>query len=256
MSILAPSKAPTLLMDVDERLSLLATVGAKSPRNVRAVRFTRAFAAQSPEAFADFLRRVYPALECIHCGGNWRFGANGAGTPATLRKLGFAVKVVRYARYKGERVSSTRIRTALAAGDVEDANAMLGRNFAVDGRVVRGKGAGSGLGSPTLNVEVSLPLRRGVYAVLTPFGPGVANYGVAPTMGNEAWKEPVLEVHVICGRTLRRRPRTLRTEFLSFLRPERSFASQEALRRRIAADIDEALDFHTINGTIFAHENE
>ena len=93
MSVLDPAHAPPLLMDVDERIAMLATIGAKTPRAVRAVRFTRQFAAKSPVEFADLLRREYPDIGRIHCGGNWRFGANGVGTPATLRSLGFDVKV-------------------------------------------------------------------------------------------------------------------------------------------------------------------
>ena len=104
MSVLDHAHAPPLLMDADERISMIATVGTASPRDVRAVRFTRQFAAQRPDEFARFLKRTYPALDCIRCGGNWRFGAHGAGTPDTLRSLGFDVKVVRYARLFGERV--------------------------------------------------------------------------------------------------------------------------------------------------------
>lgn len=239
MTVLDPAHAPPMLMDADERIAMLAAVGTKVPRAVRAVRFTRQFAAKSPEEFAALLRREYPGVGRIHCGGNWRFGANGAGTPATLRSLGFDVKVVRYARYGDGRVSSTRIRLALAEGEVGAANAMLGRPFAVTGRVVRGKGVGRSLGAPTINLAVSPPLRFGVYAVDTPLGPGVANFGVAPTMGGRAWKVPMLEVHLLGDSvpSAVRKPRELRVEFLAFVRPEMTFASRDALRRQIAADI-------------------
>ena len=245
LSVLADSRPPVLLMDADERLSLLKTEGTRQPRDVQAMTFTRKFAAQSPERFAAFLRHEYPTLERIHCGGNWRFGARGEGTPATLRALGFDVKVCRYAKYKGERVSSTRIRTALAEGALADANAMLGRPFAVTGRVRPGKGVGRTLGVPTLNLSVALPLRRGVYAVDTPFGRGVANYGVAPTMGAQAWTAPVLEIHLLDDPPFAKGsvPITLRVVFRAFLRPERMFASPEALRDQMAADIAAARDF-------------
>ena len=77
---------------------------------------------------------------------------------------------------------------------------MLGRPYAASGRIVPGKGAGRNLGFPTLNVVPALgelPLARGVYAVDTPLGRSVANWGVAPTMGDRAWPEPVLEVHLL-----------------------------------------------------------
>ena len=239
LTVLDPDHAPPLLMDVDERLARLETEGVMQPRAVRALRFTPTFAAQPPEAFADFLRHEYPSLERIHCGGNWRFGAKGAGTPATLRRLGFDVKVARYVLYKKERVSSTRIRTELSKGLIEDANAMLGRPFAVMGAVVPGKGVGRRLNAPTLNVAASPPLKRGVYVVSTPLGPGLANYGVAPTMGKQAWTAPVLEVHLLKADALMagKRPSKLRVEFRAFLRPEETFASLAALRDQIAADI-------------------
>lgn len=239
MTVLEPAHAPPLLMDVDERLAHLEMDGAKEPRAVRALRFTPAFAAQTPEAFADFLRREYPSLERIHCGGNWRFGAKGVGTPTRLRQLGFDVKVARYVLYKNERVSSTRIRVALAEGLIEDANAMLGRPFAVMGAVVPGKGVGRRLNAPTLNVAAAPPLKRGVYVVSTVLGPGLANYGVAPTMGKLAWAAPVLEVHLLKADSLMtgKRPPKLRVEFRAFLRPEETFASLAALRDQIAADI-------------------
>ena len=239
LSILDPSHSPPLLMDVDERMALLGTEGADQPRAVSAIRFTREFAAQSPEAFADFLHREYPSLERIHCGGNWRFGAMGAGTPATLRNLGFDVKVVRYAKYMNERISSTRIRAALSEGKVEDANAMLGRRFAVTGQIVSGKGVGRRLAAPTLNVAVAPPLRCGVYAVETSLGKGIANYGVAPTMGCMKWAAPMLEVHLFDDRALRAVgcPTRLRTEFAAFIRPEEAFPSVAALSDQIAADM-------------------
>lgn len=239
LSVLNPSCAPTLLTDVSERVAMLRTVGTKTPREVHAIRFTGRFAEMRPEEFADYLRSEFPDLERVHCGGNWRFGANGAGTPQTLRDFGFSVKVSRYAKCGGVAISSTRIRSALAEGDVGLANAMLGRRFSVSGSVVRGKGVGCRIGSPTLNLDVSPPLRLGVYAVDTPYGRGVANYGIAPTMGDEAWTKPVLEVHLldaVDGGAISLRG-SMRVEFAGFLRPERKFDGTKALCRQIAADI-------------------
>lgn len=239
LSVIRPSAAPQLLMPADERIELLRTAGAKVPRTVHAVRFTGKFAAMRPEEFAAYLHREFPDLGKVHCGGNWRFGANGAGTPQTLKDFGFSVKVSRYAKCGDCVISSTRIRAALAEGDVDLANSMLGRRYSITGNVTSGKGVGSAMGTPTLNFEAVSPLRLGVYAVDTPCGRGVANYGVAPTMGEKAWKAPVLEVHLTDVPEDRPIPARgpVKVEFLRFLRPERKFESRDSLCRQIAADI-------------------
>ncbi len=249
LSVLAPSRAPALLMDAAERIALLKIVGTDTPRTVRAFRFTRRFASMSPADFAAFLRAEFPGLECVHCGGNWRFGARGEGTPQVLRKLGFKVKVSSYAKCGGCAISSTRIRTALAEGDVAIANAMLGRRFSVTGGVVQGKGMGRGLGFPTVNLEMppTLNLKYGVYAVDTPYGRGVANWGIAPTMGENAWSAPVMEVHLLDGKAPSgAKKRRMTIELAGFIRFERKFRSVDALCRQIAADVKVARAFSAV----------
>ena len=240
LSVLDPSVAPALLMPVGERIAMLETVGAKTPRKVCAVRFTKKFAAMPVWEFAAFLRCEFPDIEKVHCGGNWRFGANGAGTPQMLRRnFGFSVKVSRYAKCGDAVISSTAIRAALSKGDVALANAMLGRRFSVAGKVVCGKGLGRKIGAPTLNLKVSAPLRLGVYAVDTPYGRGIANYGMAPTMDGASWPEPVLEVHLLEVAAGGEIPKhgSMRVEFGSFIREERKFGGIAALRRQIVADM-------------------
>ena len=164
--------------------------------------------------------------------------AGGAGTADLLRDLGFRVTVVPFATWRGEPVSSTRIRTALGEGDVAAAAAMLGRPYSASGHVVDGKGEGRKLGFPTFNVVPApgrLPLARGVYAVETPLGRGIANWGVAPTMGDRAWSEPVLEVHLLIPPDAPP-PTSLRVAFTSFIRPERTFESIADLQEQLARD--------------------
>jgi len=243
-TVLSPAHVPPLLMDLSERMHCLKVIGMRkgSERNVHAVSFTREFASMSPAEFAEYLRGRFPDLNRVHCGANWRFGLNGVGTPDELRRYGFDVKVADCATYRGERISSTRIRRVLSEGILDDANAMLGRPFSVRGRIVEGKGIAKTLGAATLNVKVSAPLKLGVYAVRTDIGPGLANYGVAPTMGGKAWPSPVLEVHLFDGAIMSAMgdPAMLRTEFISFIRPERTFPSVDALRNQIAADMASA----------------
>ena len=238
-TVYAPERAPSLLMTTEERIRALAAEGA---RRVEAREFTSALAAQQPSDFADSLRRDFPGLDTVFCGANWTFGAGGVGTPDFLRGMGFHVEVVPFESWRGERISSTRIRAALGEGDVAAASAMLGRPYAASGRIVQGKGAGRKLGFPTLNVAPALgdlPLARGVYAVDTPLGCGVANWGVAPTMGDNAWKEPVLEVHLL-STPPEPPPAALSVSFTAFIRPERTFATIEELKAQIA-NFDERL---------------
>lgn len=239
--VLAPSRAPALLMTSSARLAAVeAALRPGATGRVRALDFTPDFAAESAEAFALWLRREYPDLEEILCGPNWRFGAGGVGDAAFLRERGFAVRAMPFVEIDGAPVSSTRIRAAIAAGDMADAARLLGRPWRVEGDVVPGKGLGRALGFPTMNVRVAEGLVRppcGVYAVETSLGRAVANWGLAPTMGEKAWEHPVLEVHVISTHPVAA-PKTLAVDFLAFIRPERVFSGEDALRAQIASDID------------------
>ena len=234
-TVFAPDRVPRLLMTAEERLAAISVQGV---RRVVACAFTPELAAQSPGAFADSLLHEFPDLGEVFCGPNWTFGAGGAGTADFLRARGFRVTVVPFATWRGEPVSSTRIRAALGEGDVAAAAAMLGRPYSASGRIVAGKGEGRALGFPTLNIVPflgGLPLVRGVYAVETALGRGVANWGVAPTMGERAWPEPVLEVHLLTAPT-EPPPATLRVAFTAFIRPERTFASRADLQEQLALD--------------------
>ena len=256
LAVLAPEKAPALLMAPEERLAAIAAAlkgdnGFKgfnglNGLRVRALPFTRELAAESPENFANDLRRDYPDLKTVFCGPNWNFGAGGAGNADFLRAKGFAVETIPFEQHEGAPVSSTRIRAALKSGDLPLANAMLGRPFAVCGEVMQGKGEGRKIGFPTLNIKPFNPclaglLPFGVYAVDTTWGRGVANWGIAPTMGEQAWTSPVLEVHVV-GRwegekVGRGEGEKVEVSLVGFLRPERRFESIEALRKQIATDV-------------------
>ena len=242
-TVFAPGRVPPLLMPTDARLAAIGAALAKRvpvAEPVRALPFTPALAALPPDAFAARLRADYPDLDTVFCGPNWTYGANGAGTAGTLRAAGFRVETVPFVVLDGAPVSSTRIRTALASGRLDEANALLGRPYAVAGTTFPGKGVGRTLGRPTVNLRlpeglVRLPL--GVYAVETPFGPGVANYGRAPTLGARAWPEPVLEVHLLDAPKSFAAPATLAVSFARFIRPERTFATLAELQAQIARDI-------------------
>jgi len=214
-----------------------------SDPRVKALEFTEAIKGLTPLEFIDFLHKEYPDLEQIRCGANWRFGANGCGNADFARRAGVPVEEVPFVMHDGEAISSTRIRKALSEGDVGNAATMLGRDWSLSGKVFSGKGEGRKIGFPTLNVhpfERSVPLRRGAYVVDTQWGRAVANWGLSPTMGAAAWKECVLEVHILDGNVSNVDLSEMTVFFRRFLRDEKAFASPVELARQIALDCKEA----------------
>ena len=245
LTVLAPARAPRLLMASDEKAAAIRACGV---REVVTLDFTPELAALEPEAFVEqFLN--YPDL-AVRCGANWKFGARGRGDADFLRARGVAVEIVPYAEYDGARVSSTRIRQAFAAGQIEAGNAMLGRALTLGGAIVKGKGLGTQLGFPTVNIAVTstVELPLGVYAIAAHGRRGVANYGYAPTLGARAWERPVLEVHWIGQAQLDPHGLQLdplhgqpaQVELVRFLRPERKFETVDELKAQIARDCEEA----------------
>lgn len=237
LSVLAPEKAPRLVMGLDARIAAIRDCGVM---DVVALDFTPELAATSPE---DFAARHLVGADGrplrVRCGENWRFGRDGSGDAGWLRARGFDVVVVPYAVYGGAPVSSSRIRAALAAGEVEDANAMLGRPLRAFGAPFPGKGLGRAIGFPTLNLRLAPPapaVPLGVYEVRVGGRRGVANYGVAPTMGEQRWHEPVLEVHFPGLDAAPKADAPVAVDFVRFVRPERKFASVDELREQIARD--------------------
>lgn len=256
LTVLNAAKAPRLVMGFEDRVAAIRSCGV---RDVRAFDFTTELAAQSPEEFLSFLQlQLHTSTFSLRCGANWRFGRDGEGSPDWLRVHGFSVEVVPSVEYDGGIISSTRIRDCLVRGEIAAANAMLGRRYRVTGEVVRGKGEGRRLGYPTVNVSLApyppspvshfpfliphspfLTLPLGVYQVELCGRRAIANYGLAPTFGDRAWKTPVLEVHLLDGAADSSADigPAVRVEFLRFIRPERRFGSVEELKAQIAADI-------------------
>jgi riboflavin kinase/FMN adenylyltransferase len=244
IAVVAPEKAPPLLQSLRDRLAQLRDLGVE----VTVVqRFTPAFAALEPEAFVrDFLRA---RLELLHIvvGYNVTFGRGRVGRVETLQAIGardgFAVDAVGPVTVGEAQVSSTALRRLIAAGDVRRAGALLGRPFALRGRVVRGERRGRLLGFPTANLHqrrgLLLPA-DGVYAVRARLDgralPAVLNIGVRPTFGIARRTVEVFLLEFdgdLYGRWL-----TL--ELVERLRGEQRFAGPEALRQAITADVARA----------------
>ncbi|MGA0133120.1 MAG: riboflavin biosynthesis protein RibF [Opitutales bacterium] len=210
--------------------------------------FDAAHAAIEAADFPAWLRRAFPALSSLHVGENFRYGRGRAGDDRMLaehgRLAGFEVRTVPAVRLADDTVSSSRIRQALAAGELELANAMLLRPYEAEGQVVAGRGLGRTIGFPTANIAWEPELRPafGVYAVEVVLGgealPAVANYGLRPTV-ESAPVAPLLEAHVLRGDA----PTTgdaVRVRWVRRLRAEQKFADLAALQAQIAKDSAQA----------------
>jgi riboflavin kinase/FMN adenylyltransferase len=179
-------------------------------------------------------------------GENWRFGAKRRGDVALLlaqaREQQVPVLSASRIQYNGGPISSTRIRECLEAGNITEANSLLGYSYFAEGEVIPGRRLGRTIGFPTLNVawQPELQPRHGVYAVRvsnertdSPL-PGVANYGLRPTVAEATM--PLLEAHVL-GECPFHEGECISVEWLQFLRPECKFAGLEELRVQIARDV-------------------
>jgi len=245
---------PSRLLRPDHAVPLIQPVNIKVDRMLQAgldavitQSFTREFAAVAAEEFLSFIREALPSLQSVYVGENWRFGYGRKGDVALLNDLGQreGVRVFSAPRVNldGIPISSTRIRTALADGDIETVNALLGYTYRSQGVVQEGRRLGRQLGFPTLNLlwQPECQPRYGVYAVRVgrtgneASVEGVANYGVRPTVEKETAPRPQLEVHLF-----EEAPFTtgdnLVVDWCSYLRSEKRFETVEELRDQITLD--------------------
>ena len=250
------ASVPARLHTLREKLEALAAAGVAE---TRVCAFNEAFAALSPE---DFVKQVLvDAMQAKHVliGDDFRFGARRAGDFALLVSLGhqfgFTVSALDSQCLANERISSSQVRAALAAGDLQRAKALLGYPYAMEGRVIQGRQLGRTIGVPTANVQIRhnpLPL-RGVFVVEVALDetklavpqktcryPGIANLGYRPTLGGDS--RPLLEVHLFdfAGDLYGAH---LDVRFLAKLRDEMTVANFEALTRQIRDDLSQARSF-------------
>lgn len=244
--VLRPEQPTRLLMMPGAKASVMAELGVDV---LVTEPFTAAFAGLAAEEFLPWLLKHWPQLKAVYVGENWRFGRGRRGDLPLLSAEGarLGVQVLGAARVQatGEPISSSRIRALLTEGAVERANALLGYAYFSEGVVLAGKRLGRTIGFPTLNLAWAPELRPalGVYAVQVsgtksarPL-PGVANYGLRPTVENSV--EPKLEIHLLedCPYDA---GDTIRVEWRHFIRPERKFAGVAELRQQIARDVEVA----------------
>lgn len=199
----------------------------------------------SPAAFANDIIHDACRASAVVCGFNYRFGAGGKGTPDDLKVLlGIEVAVQDEIRLDGETVSSTRIRNLLSKGNAADAARLLSRPYSICAEVVHGKALGKSWGFPTINQSFPKNMlipRHGVYLTDCEIDGihyrGITNVGTRPTVDSDAAVN--CETHVldfsedIYGRFVT-------VSFLEYLRPERRFETEDALREQIEQDVQAA----------------
>ena len=238
--VLRPDKAPALLMTKEQKIEALSRSGMQG---VALVRFTRELSLWDPEMFVKTVLVEWLHVMEVWVGANFLFGHDRAGTFSVLRTLGmrygFRAEKIDPVRYKDFVVSSTRVRRLVTEGRVDEAGALLGHHYFIDGEVVRGAGRGRELGVPTANLASPNELipPAGVYATLASVDgivfPSVTNIGLRPTFGDV--RAPVIEAHLLdVDRDLY--GRSLRLSFVQRMRDERAFADVDALRAQIDAD--------------------
>mgnify|MGYP000070700741 CR=1 FL=1 len=246
---LFPDKAPPRLMTFREKYQALEKLGIDY---LLCLRFSDRLRTMGPRAFVEDIFVKGLNARYIAFGDDFRFGENREGdlifTEALSAEMGYQVVPTSTFDIQGERVSSTRIRAALAQADFGLAAELLGKPFKLSGKVLKGKQLGRTIGSPTANIalkRVKSPL-HGVYAVrVTGAGlsdvPGVANVGVRPTVNDGTLAN--LEVHLFDfdGDLYGER---LDVEFMTKLRDEKKFESLDALKAAIAADQQAARAWH------------
>jgi riboflavin kinase/FMN adenylyltransferase len=240
--VLAPVAAPRMITSLHRRLELLAAAGMDA---VVVEPFTRALAGLTAEAFVDDVLVDALTAHAVVVGYDFSYGQGRQGTTHTLadhgERAGFAVDVVAPVEIDGVAASSTRIRRALAAGDLGLVDRLLGRRYDVDGVVVHGAKRGRTIGVPTANIAChgELLLAPGIYAVRLaveggPLLPGVASLGTNPTFLNNGGLS--FEVHLLdfAGEIY---DRHVRVEAVARLRDEAKYDSIEALVAQIQRDI-------------------
>jgi riboflavin kinase / FMN adenylyltransferase len=243
--ILRPEAALKLLTPTPEKVRLLQQTGVDA---VLLLPFTRDLSLMSPR---DFVQQILcdrlQAVE-VHEGYNFHFGHKAAGNVELLSKLGgelgFQVIVYPEMRFRGESVSSTRVRELLQQGSVSRARTLLGRPFAIQSTPGRGRGYGAKYTVPTINLSRydELVPADGVYVTRTRVGDecfdSVANVGNRPTFGGDSY---AIETHLLNFHPLELTAETpVELSFLARLRDEIKFDSIEALRAQIGKDIAKA----------------
>jgi riboflavin kinase / FMN adenylyltransferase len=236
VSVVAPQHTPKLLTTPERKAELIASLGVQE---LIVIPFDADFARRSAAEFIDDVLVGALGATRVAIGENFRFGHKAQGDPALLAaEERFTTVVHPLLEVAGEIVSSSHIRGLLLAGDVAEANEMLGAPFQLSGEVVHGDERGRQLGFPTANLvpeEALVCPGHGVYACLADGRPAAVSVGVRPTF--QTGRGELIEAYMldfdgdVYGKTLR-------IEFLERLRGERRFETPEALIEQMRRDVE------------------
>ncbi|HUA11650.1 MAG TPA: bifunctional riboflavin kinase/FAD synthetase [Solirubrobacteraceae bacterium] len=238
LAVIAPDHVPRLLTTLERKAELVAQLGV---RELVVIAFDHDFAQRSAESFIDEILVGKLGASEVAVGENFRFGNRARGDTEMLAAHAELTTTVHpLLEADGEVVSSSRIRGLVAAGEMAEANRLLGETFELTGTVIDGDRRGRELGFPTANIEpdgqLAVPA-HGIYACLADGMPAAVSIGVRPTFG--AGRSELIEVHVLdydgdlYGRQLR-------VQFVARLRGERRFADTAALVEQMERDVADA----------------
>jgi riboflavin kinase/FMN adenylyltransferase len=247
--VLAPDRAPKLLMTIDQRVRAMESEGIEA---VFLLPFSLDFAKLTPEEFADSVLAKALRARVILVGDDFRFGYKQSGNIDTLRtlgqSLGFELEAIAGVARHGKRISSSAIRNLVTEGTVSRACRILSAPFALEGRVVPGQGIGSKQTVPTLNLDPLnevLP-KTGVYVTRTRDLDSARSWNSITNIGNR----PTFDGHTLTVETFLldplNDPTPVRIEvgFLKYLRDERKFETPAALKSQILKDVNVAIRLH------------
>jgi riboflavin kinase/FMN adenylyltransferase len=238
LRVLHPDAAPKLIMPFEIKRDVIEGLGVEE---LIVIPFDDEFSTIPAEDFCSRILVDALGAESVSVGENFRFGAKARGDPKMLAsRPEFETRVVPLVEVDGEIVSSTRVRSLVAAGEVEAATRCLGAPFLLEGTVVEGDGRGRELGFPTANIVPSDDLvcpGHGVYAAFADGRPAAVNVGIRPTF--ETGRGLLVEAYLLdfdgdlYGRTLR-------IAFISRLRGERRFPGVKELIAQMHRDVEAA----------------
>jgi riboflavin kinase/FMN adenylyltransferase len=242
--VVRPDKAPALLMTKAQKLEGLEQAGVQG---AAIVRFTPELSQWDPETFVRTVLVEWLHVSEVWVGANFLFGRDRSGNFSLLRSLGarygFKAEKIDPVRYKDFVVSSTRVRRLVSEARVDEASALLGHAYCIDGMVVHGDERGRTIGFPTANLcsDNELIPPHGVYATTVIIDgivrPSITNIGTRPTVDSSG--KTTIETHIFdFDRDLY--GLNIRLAFVQRIRDERAFESLDALKAQIAADCTRA----------------